>query len=327
MKKICIFIFSVSIIGLIGISCKKDNSNVSVPKVNAGSDTIVYDLDTLVLKGTSSEKTANWSILQGDSGELTNKNQVVVFKGNYNINYKLLLKSENSAGKTSDTISITFKSKVFTIDEMADRIHWIEQSCFRIEGSKYIVYTDPQAIKVKDSADLILITHPHGDHFSPTDIGKLIGPNTILIAPSDCNYSGTIARRLVLKPGESFVYKDVITIKAVPAYNIVKSNNHPKSSNWVGYLITMNGVTIYHAGDTERIPEMQTFTCDIAMLPLGQTYTMVKVDDAAESAKDVKAKIAIPMHYGLYEGKIADATTFKTLLDGTIKVIIKTKGQ
>ena len=217
------------------------------------------------------------------------------------------------------------KMKMRCINEMVENIHWIQQSCFRIEGCKYKIYTDPLAITQTDAANLILISHAHGDHYSPDDISKLTGPNTIIIAPADCNYTGT-AKWIVLKPGEVYNSK-CIKIKAVPAYNITKTQFHPKSNNWVGYLITINGVTIYHAGDTERIPEMKDFNCDIALLPLGQTYTMNSVADAAESAKDVHAKVAIPMHYGFYEGTDADAQTFKELLAGKINVVIKTKGQ
>jgi L-ascorbate metabolism protein UlaG (beta-lactamase superfamily) len=91
----------------------------------------------------------------------------------------------------------------------------------------------------------------------------------------------------------------------------------------VGYIVKVEGVRIYHAGDTERIPEMKKITADIILVPLGQTYTMNSVKDAADSAIDVKASIAIPMHYGQYEGKDSDAVKFAELLKGKIKVIIK----
>ncbi|MCK4836639.1 MAG: MBL fold metallo-hydrolase, partial [Candidatus Aminicenantes bacterium] len=98
-----------------------------------------------------------------------------------------------------------------------------------------------------------------------------------------------------------------------------------KENQWVGYILTIDGIRIYHAGDTERIPEMKNFSCDIALLPLGQTYTMNSVKEAAEAAIDVKAKIAIPIHYGLYEGKTQDAVEFQNILKDKIKVIIKEK--
>jgi L-ascorbate metabolism protein UlaG (beta-lactamase superfamily) len=111
----------------------------------------------------------------------------------------------------------------------------------------------------------------------------------------------------------------------VPAYNVVKTNYHPKGNKWVGYILTIDGVKIYHAGDTERIPEMQEFTCDIVMLPLGQTYTMNSVEEAAEATLDVQAKIAIPIHYGMYEGTVEDAKKFQELLKNKVQVVIQTQ--
>ena len=104
---------------------------------------------------------------------------------------------------------------------------------------------------------------------------------------------------------------------------MTKTQFHPKANNWVGYLLTIDGVKIYHFGDTERIPEMKNIVCDIALLPLGQKYTMNSVQEAADAALDARAKIAIPIHYGLYEGKAADADAFAALLKGKITVVIK----
>jgi L-ascorbate metabolism protein UlaG (beta-lactamase superfamily) len=213
------------------------------------------------------------------------------------------------------------------IKKIADRIHWVEQACFRIDASPYTVYIDPNSVPDNIKADVILITHPHGDHWSVEELDKIVKPGTILIAPQEVEYNGTIAKRIILKPGDEFNELPGLKIKAVPAYNIEKTQFHPREANWVGYLIKTNGVTIYHAGDTERLPEMKTFTADIALLPLGQTYTFNTVNDAAEAAKDVKAKLAIPMHFGLYEGTAEDAVTFQNLLSGVIPVIIKVKGQ
>jgi L-ascorbate metabolism protein UlaG (beta-lactamase superfamily) len=228
------------------------------------------------------------------------------------------------ASNGKDDRNNKFKWKL--VNEMVKNMHWIQQSCFRIETPKCKIYTDPLSITQTDVANLILVTHAHGDHFSPDDINKLTGPNTVIIAPAECNYTGS-AKRIILKPGEEYNAGRGVKIKALYAYNITKTDFHPKSNNWVGYLITINGVTIYHAGDTERIPEMKDIRCDIALLPLGQTYTMNSVADAAESAKDVHAMVAIPMHYGMWEGTETDAQTFKDLLEGFVKVVIKTKGE
>ena len=100
-----------------------------------------------------------------------------------------------------------------------------------------------------------------------------------------------------------------IEVETVPMYNVVRTN-HLRALNFVGYVVNVGGVRVYHGGDTERFPEMKTFTADVAMLPLGQTFTMLTVQDAVDSALDVQARIAIPIHWGNAEGTLADANFF-----------------
>lgn len=214
--------------------------------------------------------------------------------------------------------------KKMTANEMVENIHWFGQAAIKINAKGKVIYIDPYRLKKNDRADIILITHEHQDHFSKADISKIIYEKTTLVAPETCkNAVKNVAagKVVLLKPGMSDNI-DGIQVEAVPAYNIKKTNFHPKSNQWLGYILSINGVRIYHAGDTERIPEMKNFNCDIALLPLGQTYTMNSVKEAAESALDVKAKIAIPIHYGLYEGTAEDAKTFKNILAGKIEVIL-----
>ena len=211
------------------------------------------------------------------------------------------------------------------IMEMTDNIHWLGQAAVKITALDQTIYIDPFQIEEKDPADIILITHSHGDHLSPGDIKKISHSNTTIIAPREC-----LAKVEDIPSGKTMAsapgfrsQAGEISIEAVPAYNIKKTNFHPRENQWVGYILTINGVRIYHAGDTERIPEMKNIRCDVALLPLGQTYTMNSVQEAAEAALDVKASVAIPIHYGTYEGTTQDADQFKTLLAGKIKVIIK----
>lgn len=211
------------------------------------------------------------------------------------------------------------------IDSLAKNIQWLGQSAVKITTDQTTLYIDPFRITEKDQADIIFITHDHKDHFDPSSIAKLLTKKTILIAPLSCRTSIgelDVADIRYLSPWDSVTIAG-IHVLAVPAYNIIKSSFHPKNRNYLGYILTIEGVRVYHAGDTERIPEMQQFECDIALLPLGQKYTMNSVYEAANSALDVKAKIAIPIHYGLFEGKISDAAAFQELLKDTIKVIIK----
>ena len=218
-------------------------------------------------------------------------------------------------------------SKDLTPEEMVENIHWLGQAAVKLVAGGKVIYIDPYQISDKDKADIILISHSHRDHFSTNDISKIHKENTVFIAPKDCKKTiGNLFKKevTVLEPGMNRKVGDIV-IEAVPAYNVIKTHYHPKKNRWVGYILTIDGVRMYHAGDTERIPEMKDFSCDIAMLPLGQTYTMNSVKEATEAALDVKAKIAIPIHYGMYEGTAEDAENFKKILKDKVKVIIKEK--
>jgi L-ascorbate metabolism protein UlaG (beta-lactamase superfamily) len=213
-----------------------------------------------------------------------------------------------------------------SVMEVVSSIHWLGQAAVRMEVGDTTLYIDPYKLKGGPKADVILITHCHADHCSPDDIKQILSKETMVVAPADCmDKLGKlgVAQMRTLKPGESTKAKG-IAVAAVPAYNVVKANFHPKSNQWVGYIVTVNGVRVYHFGDTERTPEMKETTCDVALVPLGQTYTMSSVEEAAAAVRDVHAKVAIPIHYGMYEGTDADAQTLKKLLAGQVEVVIKT---
>ena len=199
-------------------------------------------------------------------------------------------------------------------DELSRIVRWYGQSSLRIELGGKVIWLDPVKVAVTEAADLILITHDHGDHYSPADIKKLSGPSTLVLAGFD---SSPFER---IHPGESKTLGD-LTIEAVPAYNVVKTQFHPKSAAYCGFILSSRGLRIYDAGDTERIPEMKGIRCDVVFLPLGQTYTMGSVKEAAEAALDVKASIAVPFHFGMYEGSEDDAKEFARLLQGKIEVL------
>jgi L-ascorbate metabolism protein UlaG (beta-lactamase superfamily) len=189
-----------------------------------------------------------------------------------------------------------------TPEEAVRRITWYGQNTLRIQLAGKVIWIDPASGPRTEVADLILVTHNHGDHYSVSGVAKLRGPSTVVIT----SFEAQGAQRM--RPGDRREL-GALTVEAVPAYNIRKPT-HPKNAGFCGYIISGEDVRIYVAGDTERIPEMQTFTADIALLPLGQTYTMVSVGDAVASALDVKAKIAIPVHFGMYEGTQEDADKF-----------------
>ena len=203
---------------------------------------------------------------------------------------------------------------------MIEKIHWFGHDTFKIEG-ELVIYTDPYQLKRKDSADLILITHEHFDHCSPEDVRKLITTDTVVVAPADC-VSKLGGKVKTVKVGDSFSVGKV-KIEAVPAYNVNKQF-HPKKNGWVGYVITMEGVRIYLAGDTDRIPEMKNLgKIDIALLPVSGTYVMTAREAAEAALQDIKPAIAVPMHYGSVVGGPQDAEEFRKLLEGKIQVVIK----
>ena len=203
------------------------------------------------------------------------------------------------------------------VTTMIKNIHWLGHDTFKVVGEK-VIYTDPFKIKKKDTADIVLITHEHFDHCSPEDVKKIQGPNTVIVATSDCaqKLSGKIK---VVKPGDKMNVEG-IEIEAVPAYNTNKQF-HTEDKGWVGYIFTVQGQSIYIAGDTDYIPEMKNFKVDIALLPVSGTYVMT-ADEAVRAALDMKPKVAIPMHYGSIVGSEKDAKKFADSLKGKIEVVI-----
>ena len=193
-----------------------------------------------------------------------------------------------------------------------ENIVFIGHATFKIEGSK-VVYTDPFKIKNQDKADIILITHSHFDHCSPDDITKLLGDNTTAVCSKDCveKLEKIVPHVIGLEPYDEANVQGV-HIKAVPAYNINKEF-HPRTNKWNGYIFTLDGTSYYLPGDTDLIPEMKDIRADIAFFPVGGTYTM-NAEEAAEAAKIIDPKVAIPMHYGSIVGSNDDAEKFLKLV-------------
>jgi L-ascorbate metabolism protein UlaG (beta-lactamase superfamily) len=109
-----------------------------------------------------------------------------------------------------------------------------------------------------------------------------------------------------------------VQIEAVPAYNVNKFREpgkafHPKGESRLGFVVEMDGTTVYHAADSDLIPEMQHIKCDIALLPVSGTYVMT-AEEAAQAVAAIKPKIAVPMHYGAIVGSSSDAEKFKSLV-------------
>jgi len=197
---------------------------------------------------------------------------------------------------------------------MLERIHWLGHDAFQIDGPPTI-YFDPYKLGRRNpKADVILITHDHSDHCSPGDMAKIQGDDTtiVTVAAAAARLKGDIR---IVKPGDRVTVKG-IEVEVVPAYNVNKFRSpgvpfHPKESGYVGFVITLNGQRIYHAGDTDPIPEMADLgEIDIAFLPVSGTYVMT-AEEAVEAARTINPKVAIPMHIGRGIGSLKDAQSFK----------------
>lgn len=200
-------------------------------------------------------------------------------------------------------------------------LKWLGHSGFLIRNHR-IIYIDPYNIKPDlDKADIILITHSHYDHCSIADIKNIVKKGTKILVTADSQ--SKITRMdvpidiQIVEPNQELNFGE-LKISTLPAYNLDKQY-HPKEEGWVGYVIKMNDVIIYHAGDTDLIPEMQKLTGHnqqdkkfIALLPIGGKFTM-NAEEAAEAAKLIKPSLAIPIHYGTIIGDNKDAQEFVKL--------------
>lgn len=199
-----------------------------------------------------------------------------------------------------------------------DNIRWWGHASFAItdtSNNNRIYFIDPFELpgSVSDKADLIFVTHAHYDHLSEGDINRILKPETTVIATPDSLATLKIPDEQKFPVASNNSYKVKGTkFETIPAYNVrpERLNYHPRSNNWVGYILFVNNQKIYHAGDTDFISEMRNLaskSLDIAMLPMGGSYTMA-VDETIEAANAIAAKITIPMHYRrLLGGKSKEA--------------------
>jgi L-ascorbate metabolism protein UlaG (beta-lactamase superfamily) len=195
-----------------------------------------------------------------------------------------------------------------------NKIHFLGQSSFRIDGPP-VVYLDPYMLSGdQPPADVILITHEHRDHCSPEAVAKIQGEDTVIVTITAAaeKLQGDVR---ILGPGDRVTVKG-INVEAVPAYNVDKFRSpgvpyHPKASGHVGLIVTMEGQRLYHAGDTDHIPEMADLgEIDIAMLPISGGPVMT-AEEAVSAVASIRPKVAIPMHIGRHRGTQEDIDTFQ----------------
>ncbi len=204
-----------------------------------------------------------------------------------------------------------------------ENLTWFGNAGFSLvdRSGKRIYFIDPLELngRAKEKADIIFITHAHPDHFSPKDIEEILKPSTVIVAPPDITEKIEHSEKIPVEPNKEYEAKG-FKFWTFPAYNTHPDRQqfHPKSNNWVGYFFNIDGKKIYHAGDTDYIPEMdglKKWNIDIAMVPIGGHYTMGP-DEAAKAANAIGAKITIPMHYKMQAGEKAEEylETFKKLV-------------
>lgn len=203
----------------------------------------------------------------------------------------------------------------------------LTHSAIRME-SEYgaVLYFDPYDLAEEfHDADVIAITHTHYDHFSPEDIKKVAKEDTLIVAPETCAKEvAQIGLPLItLAAGEATAVKGNV-IHAVPAYNVEpeRLGFHPQENGWLGYQVVMDDLTYYIAGDTDQNPDNETLRCDVALVPIGGTYTM-DPKQAAEFVNKIRPRIVIPTHYGTAVGTKEDVETFEPLVDKKIEVMRK----
>lgn len=202
-------------------------------------------------------------------------------------------------------------------------ISWLGHAGFKIKTDK-VIYIDPFQLRSYEPADIIFITHEHYDHCSVDDIAKIVQSSTTIVTVADCQskLSSLGFKEMVLvEPNKKYSVEE-INFEAVPAYNTNKQF-HPKENEWVGFIIEVNGKRVYHAGDTDFIPEMNSLkNIDIALVPVSGTYVMT-AKEAVNAVDSFKPKTAIPMHYGAIVGDKSDAQKFKELARTAVIILEK----
>src|SRR3954454_7677099 len=199
---------------------------------------------------------------------------------------------------------------------LLEEVEWLGDSGFRIAGGTASIYIDPYRVSVDEpKADLVLITHQHYDHFSIQDLERLRKPETFVIAPPAVaeRLEGNVHSLLSGEVAETGIYG--VDVRAVPAYNTSKRDGegrpfHPREAGCLGYELNVRGERLYHAGDTDVIPEMDWVVgADVALLPVSGVHVMTAFE-AAEAARRIQPTVAVPMHWGGHIGSEEDAQTF-----------------
>jgi L-ascorbate metabolism protein UlaG (beta-lactamase superfamily) len=194
---------------------------------------------------------------------------------------------------------------------MLEKFTWYKQSAYKWKGGGITLYIDPWGLRdTEEPADVVFITHAHADHYEPADIAKIRKNTTQFVAPRD------VAEKLdgkvkAIKPGESF---DVagIKVETVAAYSTVEHRlqTHPKSNNWVGYILSLDGNRYWFSGDGDPNPDIEKIKTDVALICVGGDPYVMNPTEAAGVVKKIRPQLAVPNHYGFVVGVASDGEKF-----------------
>ena len=215
-----------------------------------------------------------------------------------------------------------------------ENIRVFTQSAIRIQNKDgVVIYLDPFSLtdaEAAHDADYVFITHAHFDHFSPEDIVRVAGDHTELVAPASM---GAEVARVADEIGAPAVHLlqagrrlelPGVAVEAVPAYNVEpeRLEMHPQANGWLGYALTVDGVRYYAAGDTDQNPDNEQVACDVALVPIGGTYTC-DPHQAAAFVNALHPKVVVPIHYGSIVGVKENFDEFAAEVAAGIEVVRK----
>ena len=201
--------------------------------------------------------------------------------------------------------------------DLTTGVSWFRGSSVRIRRAGREIQVDPYGVSEERAADYVLLTHPHYDNFSEVDIARVRTPETVVIAPASMKKQLEDADHF-LRPGD-MLQLEGLDVLAMPAYNVDKKF-HPQESAWLGYVFTLDGVTYYHAGDTDYLDSMTTVRCDVAFLPCDAHYTM-GAEEAVRAAEACGASVLVPVHWGESWGSPEDLERMRRMFSGKLRVL------
>ena len=221
-----------------------------------------------------------------------------------------------------------YRGQDMGLDSGLPNVRVLIHSSIRIESENgTVLYSDPyDLVDETHDADVVFITHGHYDHLSPEDYARVAKPETVVVAPAvlESEVAALSAGSVVLLNAGDTAEVCGIKVEAVPAYNVQpeRLQFHPKENNWLGYILTIDGATYYIAGDTDQNEDNETISCDVALIPIGGTFTMDPVQ-AAAFINTIKPHFVVPTHYGTTVGNKEDVDVFEPLVDSSITVVRK----